>query len=651
MDGRKCMKLNNSSFYDSSEDDTFISYKRRKSNKKFRTHLVSSRFLLMLIKVMASDILINRRVLNNIKRFLGIIDRDFYCVDESVEAMILASDLLLAIRLKNSTTGPNLETLIYKLQTTLQEPHDKIRDNLIIPQVKIAKDEIPEEDLEYISETLDQNLKYDYIYRTKGELVDLTNDISSCNYNDFPDLLIKYKDLITDIMNFFRSTDSSSRINEVVHTTDSEFLNFLKDTFDSIKNPSSSLQTGWQALNSALGPRNGFVNKNFYLFHANTNSFKSALLLHIARMISMYNTTRLMEDYKKTGKIPTVLFIELENDDEEDYERLYKTVVKRDMDRYTSEQELLSAWKRATGSLKEEPDPNIQKPIDISFLHLESGGISVEGIDTTIELIEEEGYHVITCIVDYIALIKPRNNDPTDNRLQLKHIAEDLLSLAKRRDIPVISAHQLNRSGGAILTNLKMQGGTMAVSQMTNEFIGESYGIEQAVSWSAFIDLETVGDKKYFTFKRNKSRKGVKYGANQFVMEIKDGIIIEDDIYLDKPLSMPNIPGETPDNSELMNVTSRGKMDIRDKPKETDTFHSAKKNNEITIKPDSYETKQLMTNVLDTMTIDEWHIYAHDVGWENVTYDAGEYDFTNNIVNIGTTEYYSNGTSISGFDD
>ena len=162
------------SFHDDDED-FFASYKRH-SNKKFRSHLVSTRFLLMLIKVMSSDIMINRRILTNIKKFLGIIDRKYYSVDENIEALLLVCDILLAIRFKNSTTGPNLETLVYKIQTSLQEPYDKVRDNLIIPQVKISKDYLPEEDLEYVSQTLDQNLKYDYVYRTKDELVDLANE-------------------------------------------------------------------------------------------------------------------------------------------------------------------------------------------------------------------------------------------------------------------------------------------------------------------------------------------------------------------------------------------------------------------------------------------------------------------------------------------
>lgn len=624
-------------------DDTFVSYKRRKSTKKFRTHLVSSRFLLILIKVLASDILVNRRVLKNIKRFLTIIDRDYYSADQSVEAMLLACDLLLATRLNNTSSGPNVENVVYKLLTTLQEPFDKIRDNLIIPQIKISKDYLPEEDLEYISETLDQNLKYDYILRAKEELVDVSNDISNCNYNDFPAFMTKFRDLVTDIMNFFRGTDSSSKVNEIVHTTDSDFLNFLKDTFDTIKNPSSALQTGWQALNSALGPRGGFQNKSLYVFYANTNSFKSALLLHIARMTAAYNTARLMEDYKRTGKVPTILFVELENDDNEDYERLYKTVVHRDMDKCTSESELLSSWKRANNIDSNEDNSVIspEKPIDISFLHLDSRAISVDGLDTTIELIEEEGYKVVEVIVDYIALIAPRKEDATkDKRLQLQNISEDLLSLAKRRDIPVITAHQLNRSGGAVLTNLKMQGGSMAVSQMTTEYIGESYGIEQTVSWSAFIDLEIKNDKRYFTFKRQKSRYKNKYGCDQFCMEIHDGIILDDDIFLDHPLSMDTIPGDVIDNSDLINLGARGKIDIRDKPKQTEEakFKPAKKNHEITI-TSSYENKPI-NNMINDIQIDEWLDYVDELGWDTLTAYGGTVDFNSEEIKIGETDYY-----------
>lgn len=632
------MKMGTLGSYDSTTD--YSEFKRRKPNKKYRSHLVSERFLLMIIKVLSSDITVNRRSLANIKRFLTIIDRDYYCRSENIEAMLLVCDLLVSIRTKNPH-GVSLESLTYKVENLLVEPYDKVRDQLIIPQINVAKDELPEDDLEYITNSLDQNLKFSYILDVKDNLIELTNDIETSSYTDFPNLLNQYRDLITGIMNFFRRTDSSSMTNEIVHTGDPTFLDILYDTYEAIRNPASALQTGWQALNSALGPRGGFQNKNLYCLHANTNSFKSAMLLHISRMIKEYNASRVIDEFKRTGKIPTILHISMENDNDEDNERLYKTVVKKDLGKCTSREELNQSWEHNFGNTNGEEE----NPIDISFLHVDARSLSVDEIDIIIENLEEEGYRVIACVVDYLGLIKPRLEDMgKDNRLQLKNIADDLLSLAKNRDIPVITAHQINRSGGAVLTNLKNQGGVNAISQMTNEFIGESYGIEQAVSWSAFIDIEIHGEDRWLMFKRNKSRYKNKFGTETFVMKIRDGIIIDDDIYLSTPLSLPKIPdGIGTDEAVNQNQGSRGIIDIRDNKHKTPP-----KDHLIKVKSSTEEREDFL-NSKEKVPIEyiDWNnwIYYLDTGdyetedfyvWSN-----SEMSYYDRSFVIGETEYVS----------
>ena len=632
------MKMGTLGSYDSTTD--YSEFKRRKPNKKYRSHLVSERFLLMIIKVLSSDITVNRRSLANIKRFLTIIDRDYYCRSENIEAMLLVCDLLVSIRTKNPH-GVSLESLTYKVENLLVEPYDKVRDQLIIPQINVAKDELPEDDLEYITNSLDQNLKFSYILDVKDNLIELTNDIETSSYTDFPNLLSQYRDLITGIMNFFRRTDSSSMTNEIVHTGDPTFLDILYDTYEAIRNPASALQTGWQALNSALGPRGGFQNKNLYCLHANTNSFKSAMLLHISRMIKEYNASRVIDEFKRTGKIPTILHISMENDNDEDNERLYKTVVKKDLGKCTSREELNQSWEHNFGNTNGEEE----NPIDISFLHVDARSLSVDEIDIIIENLEEEGYRVIACVVDYLGLIKPRLEDMgKDNRLQLKNIADDLLSLAKNRDIPVITAHQINRSGGAVLTNLKNQGGVNAISQMTNEFIGESYGIEQAVSWSAFIDIEIHGEDRWLMFKRNKSRYKNKFGTETFVMKIRDGIIIDDDIYLSTPLSLPKIPdGIGTDEAVNQNQGSRGIIDIRDNKHKTPP-----KDHLIKVKSSTEEREDFL-NSKEKVPIEyiDWNnwIYYLDTGdyetedfyvWSN-----SEMSYYDRSFVIGETEYVS----------
>ncbi len=583
-------------------------YKRIKPKRKIRSFLVSERFLLTIIKILASDATIMRRKVMNIKSFLEMIDRDYYEKDKNLEAMLIIADSLVDSRIKNGK-GPELETLLFKTDVLLSdEEFEEVKNNLIIPQLKVSKTDCVDDDIVYVSESLDQNLKFGFVLDSKEDLVESASELTRCSYKDFPEKMNNFRNILTSIMNFFRSTDDSTDINAIMHTSDPTFFDYLYDTYEAIRNPASALQTGWVAMNSALGPRGGFLNKNLYVFHANTNSFKSALLLHIARMIKEYNAAKVIDEYKKTGKIPTILFIEMENDFDEDNERLYKITAKKDIGKCTSREELLSSWTHSFDANKAE------NPIDISFLHIDSRSVSVDDIDKIIELLEEEGFHVIMTIIDYIALIKPRAEDMNrENRLQLKNIADDLLSLAKSRNIPVVTAHQLNRSGGAVLTNLKMQGGSNAVKQMTNEFVGESYGIEQAVSWSMFIDIEVHDGHKYLTMKRNKSRYQGKYGVEYFVYEIKDGIIIDDDIYLPNPLHLLEVPGSIPENETSYAMGDRGIVDIRDKPKTPPKDHVIKIKQDEEVKENNFAF-----NMLNYINPFDWVDYVETAGFDNL---------------------------------
>ena len=609
-------------------------YNIKNTRKKFRSFLVSERFLLSIIKILASDMPVMRRKLINIKRFLEVIDKEYYSTDPRVTAMILACDSLLVSKMRNNGQKTLCaEDLIHNINNVLDsEDYNDVKESMIIPQINIAKTDSIEVELSYVTDSIDQNLKWSFVLDTKDDLYELSNELSTCSFKDFPEVLDNYRNLITSIMNFFRSTDASDTLTTIMHTTDPSFYDFLYDTFESIRNPSSALKTGWNALNSALGPRNGFQNKNLYIFHANTNSFKSALLLHIARMIKMYNADSVIEEFKKTGKIPTILFIEAENDFDEDNERLYKITVGEDIVKCTSREQLIGNW---TKHFEKPTQNNDKNPIDISMVHVDARSVSVDDIDKTIEILDEEGYKVITCIVDYIGIMKCRQEDVgKELRTQLANIANDLLSLAKNRNIPVITAHQLNRSGGAILTNLKMQGGSNAVSQMTNEYIGESYGIEQAASWTMFIDIEMHDGQKFLTCKRNKSRYQSKFGIEYFVYRIRDGIIIDDDIFNSQSSHLTAIP-----NTEVTSTTgigNRGTIDIRDGGKRPQT----PKNNVIDIAPKEIKPISQPIPLIDSIPFERWFEYAPIYGLDKVVTFSEEFtDENSHFGMIGETEY------------
>jgi hypothetical protein len=78
-----------------------------------------------------------------------------------------------------------------------------------------------------------------------------------------------------------------------------------------------------------------------------------------------------------------------------------------------------------------------------------------------------------------------------------------------------------------------------------------------------------------------------------FVYEIKEGIIIEDDIYLPKPLHYDSIPNTEVNNYNNGEMGQRGVIDIRDKPKTPPKGHT------ISIKPE----ENILSNGSNTITL------------------------------------------------
>lgn len=610
------------------EDGSFSEFKlNKKQNYKIKSHLVSERFLLTIIKVLSSSLTVTRRSLNNIKKFLDVIDRKYYCRDTNIEAMLLTCDMLVATRMSNPNSIIDINTLLFKTDTLLTDQYEECKDHLIQPTIQLSRTEQPADELEFVDVSLDYNLKYNKIIAEKDDLYELASEISTCAYTDFKTVFEKFRNLITDFYNFFRSTDSQTGANQVVHTSESTFVDYLKETLDAIKNPESALITGIQYLNSSLGPRGGFQNKNAYIYYANTNSFKSAFLLHLARMIQKYNADRVIKKFKETGRIPTILFVEGENDNDEDNERLFKMVAHKNLGNCTSDDEMIQTWEKTYGK---DPD----NPIDISMLHVDARSMTVQDIDDTIESLNEQGYDVICCIIDYLEMIAPdREDSGKDIRLQYKNIAESLLNLAKNRNIPVITAHQLNRAGGALLSNSKMQGQTNVLANMTNEYIGESYAIEKAMSYSAFIDIEEHNGHKYLVYKRNKTRYS-RFGKEYFVHEIRDGIILDDDIGLSQPLSLDKIPdSDTAINITNKNEGSRGIYDIRTKKPEEEKKNIDK---DGIVKP----VKQISPLVY-LLDFNDWYNYIGKYPLDEICEIQDEINICDaKIQTVGDSEYY-----------
>ena len=102
------------------ENNNYENGSFKKSRKKFRSYLVSERFLLSIIKILASDITIMRRQLINIKRFLEVIDRNYYESDNHINAMLIICDSLIESKMKLGSSL-KLDDIIFQVNLLLPD--------------------------------------------------------------------------------------------------------------------------------------------------------------------------------------------------------------------------------------------------------------------------------------------------------------------------------------------------------------------------------------------------------------------------------------------------------------------------------------------------------------------------------------------------
>ena len=184
----------------------------------------------------------------------------------------------------------------------------------------------------------------------------------------------------------------------------------------------------------------GFDQTRLYTFAGNSGSGKSTILINMALNAATYN--QYIGDLDVKLKI--FLYITLENDIEESFERLY-----------CSRYDVSSIQFRRSISINKE---DVSKRIDndlnrfnskLILKHFAAGTLTVPRLDALIKNLEEENGGSTKCkvaaiYVDYLDLLKA-DSSTKDLRLQLNETTQNLKEVARRFRLPVITATQLNR--------------------------------------------------------------------------------------------------------------------------------------------------------------------------------------------------------------
>lgn len=348
----------------------------------------------------------------------------------------------------------------------------------------------------------------------------------------------------------FNSPQLQERVGEIVER--------LGDT-------SSIIITGIQMLNEMLSP--GFRPGKLYIFLGLTGGFKSAMLLKIILDCAKYNAKSYKP--KREGAKPYVLYLTMENTIDESFARVWNMEVENTDVEKNEPGEIVKRLKdhRIVGN----------DDIGILFAYRPNMSITTADIRDMIDEIESTGKEVIMLSFDYIKRILPQQK-ARDEKEMLKNVTNELRQIAIDYGIPVVSAHQFNRSGLSVVNQAMRDGKADLAKFLGGDNVGSAYEVMENPDMSIALNLERKKDNGllYLTFYRLKERYRPATKLNYFNQPFqKDNEFqLQDDILQSKSLGIISLDTNMEGADANMLFNNRGRSNhknlMMDKSMKTD---------------------------------------------------------------------------------
>lgn len=487
----------------------------------YRAALLTERFLTMMLKVVTSGRFDKVRKLQTLQSFTDTIQLVNFEKDPTVYALLVAIKNVIKNKLEGAT---EVEDLMEFVNLELTENFQEIKDSVIFPTM-LSSSESTEKEETLVTNTTNICIRYDAIFKNKDELSDILTDIGSGNITNLQNALDNFESVLNTLYEEFKDTKSAGSELRMFHTTDEkEMKENLKEMWDYVHSPKFVLKTGIKRFNQMLSYRGGFLGGQSYIFYADTNNFKSALLRYIAKWIVKYNSNSFMEEFLRTGKRPTIIFVSLEDGSTEDVNRYYSINVQESIDEVSNFEEAWKLWKE-----------NYDSIIDITHINGGEHGINFQVLDQILRKIDQDGYFPIALCMDSMDLMSP---DPEDIALRINdenvlfsRRAKHMQKWIEEKSFPWITAHQLNRAGNQKIQEMKDAGMTDIARGLGRAYISSSFDVERRVWFSAFIYVEwsKFDNMPYLEIKRDKAKQA-KTEIDYIAIPLRNGFYIQDDL-------------------------------------------------------------------------------------------------------------------------
>lgn len=383
--------------------------------------------------------------------------------------------------------------------------HNLSNKNMILSQIagglggdKIdGLTELNNNEVQWVNNTVSETLKYAIIYNDVDKGLALLTKFKATDYINRGLVVKEIEEWITGMQVKFRRSKADTSEDITFSLNGDTFIEAMTDTYRQLSSPSNKLQFGVQALNALTG--GGVEAGRVYTILGLPGEGKSSTLLDMAIQLKRYNRNYKCADPTKR---PCVVLLVMENGVKESVERLFSMCVGSGMLNYSLDDAIDIL--KSQGNLRMTSDD----PIDIIIKFKPNLSVDTGYLYTLTEDLEDEGYEVICVIQDYMKRIRSvEGMFGGDLRLQLGAVVNEFKTFATLKNIPVITASQLNRTATSSVDEARIKNKADLVRLIGRANVGESNLILENSDWICLIAPEYDKDgNKFLGIQRVKSR-------------------------------------------------------------------------------------------------------------------------------------------------
>ena len=461
-----------------------------KSNVKLNMNFNISTLEIMASYSVSENRNIRRSQLMQMRNLFAMLDENLYIVDHNKNKYFNFIIKALEGRLeKNIKDSDILDKFING--GFIEDDSENSEEQIHISQLKILSN--PE--VEWVSSTISESLKYSYINNDMNELYELLVKFRASDYSSRGEIVRLIEDEIVKVNNLFRKAKSEQSQEVTFSLRDGIFEDSMREIHETVTNPSRRLYTGMQGFNELVG--GALETTRVYMLLGLAGAGKSFTLLNIAKQLKTNNKHYRPKD---PTKIPVIVLLTMENTVQETVTRLFEITTGQDMGKVDVE--------TAIKMLKKDGEMYIadDNPIDIIVKYVPNRSVDTSYLYTLAEDLEDEGYEMICLIQDHVKRIRSIERTP-DIRIELGNVINEFKTFAMLKDCVVITNGHLNREAAKSIDDGNRTNKGDLIRMIGRANISESMLMIDNLDVGIVIQQEyDEKGNKYMGFKRIKER-------------------------------------------------------------------------------------------------------------------------------------------------